>query len=145
MIGHATVKKESEADEVDYEKIQSDDFTKLSKVVGGRYLLSINGLNQLSTVYNFSQIRIRCSKPYHGRTVDIKTTTTSDGIWAGDWLLHRRTQSPQPPSSGSYARLPEDTSYLGAHCGKWLDGVWWLEKCDPAGQNQSLAGWIQAV
>ena len=39
MVGHATVEKESEADEVKYWKIQSDDFTKLSKVISGRYLL----------------------------------------------------------------------------------------------------------
>ena len=129
MVGHATVEKESERYEVDYEKIQSDDFTKLSKVVDGRYLLSINGsgLNQLSTVYEFSQIRFRCNKPYHGRTLDIKTTTTSDGIWARDWLLHRRTYSPRPPSCGSYARLPEDTSYLGANCQKWNRGLWYVQ------------------
>ena len=77
MVGRATVEKESEADEVDFMKIRSDDFTKLSKVVGGRYLLSIDGINQLSIVYDFSQIRFRCNKPYHGRTLDIKTTTTS--------------------------------------------------------------------
>ena len=125
MVGHATVEKESEAVEVDYRNIQSDDITKLSKVVGGRYLLSIDGLNQLSTVYNFSQVRISCSKPYHGRTFDIMTTTTSDGTWARDWLLHRRSDQPKPPSCGSYARLPEDTSYLGANCEKWRDGEWY--------------------
>ena len=72
MFGHATVKSESEAEEVDYETIKSDNFTQLSNVVGGRYLLSMDGLNQLSKVYDFTQIRIRCTKPYHGRTLDIK-------------------------------------------------------------------------
>ena len=125
MVGHATVEKESEKREVDYQKIQSDDFTKLSKVVGGRYLLSTVGLNQLSSVYEFAQIRIQCSKPYHRRTLDIMTTTNSKGRWARDWLLGRRSAEPQPPSCGSYERLAQDTSYLGNHCNMWLDETWW--------------------
>merc|ERR1711936_1340476 len=44
MVGHATVEKESEADEVSYWKIQSDDYNRLSNVVGGRYLLSTKGI-----------------------------------------------------------------------------------------------------
>ena len=128
MFGHATVEKESEAEEVYYTKIQSDDYSRLSNVVGGRYLLSTNGINQLSTAYNFTQIRIRCSKPYHGRTLDIVTTTTSKGTFARDWLLRRRSEYLKPPSCGSYERLPQDTSYLGGHCEDWedsaKDGVW---------------------
>jgi len=100
-------------------------------------LLSIDGLNQLSTVYNFSQIRISCSKPWHGRTLDIKTTTTSEGTWARDWLLQRKTKSSRPPSCGSYARLPEDTSYIGANCHKWYQGKWWINQLydDPLGAH----------
>ena len=124
MVGHATIEKESESREVSFGQIHSNDYSRLSTVLGGRYLLSTNGINQLSTMYNFTQIRIRCTKPYHRRTLDIMTTTTSKGTWARDYLLQRRSRLPLPPSCGSYERLPQDTSYLGAHCEEWVKGAW---------------------
>ena len=125
MVGGATVAKEEEVKEVDYTKIQSNDYTKLAKVTGGRFLLSTDGLNKLSTMYPFQELRFKCSKAWHDRHVDLKTTTTKEGIWARDWLLHRRSSSPRPPSCGSFTRLPNDSSFLGAHCERWDgDGIW---------------------
>ena len=82
-------------------------------------MLSQHGLNQLSTVHNFTQIRITCSKPSHGRRLDIMTTTTTNGIWARDWMLARVNHNYAPPSCGSYERLPQDSSYIGSHCERW--------------------------
>jgi len=120
MIGHAVVKREWEAREFHgYEKIQSDEYSELAKATSGRYVLSTEGLNSLYDLQPFTQIRFYCHKPYHGRTLDIKTTSKE----LVPWLL-QRTSWPQPASCGSYLRLNNDTSYLASHCESWQNKKW---------------------
>ena len=75
MVGSAVVAKESEAEGVHYKTIRSDDYTMLQNVTTGKFLLSTNGLNSLynDRNFNFTEVRMECIKPYHGRRLHLKT------------------------------------------------------------------------
>ena len=120
MVGNAVVHKESEAKEVDYHTIVRDDYSQLQKVTSGRFLLSTKGLNSLYDVTPFTEVRYSCNKVYHGRRLHLKTV----GDDVVQWLLKRRSKSPKPASCGGYQRLVNDTSFIGAQCGKWYGGKW---------------------
>jgi len=122
MVGSASVKKEEESGEVFYSNILSEDYHQLSNVTTGRFLMDIV---QLATVYPVEEIRFSCSKDYHKRKVNIKTTKTELGKAAVDWLLKRKSWIPKPKSCGSFVPLPDDNSFLGQNCARWEYATWW--------------------
>jgi len=124
MFGHATIETEDERHDVDYRRIQSSDITQLSNVTAGRFLLSTQGLNKL---FPFQELRIKCSKAYHGRTVDIKTAKNKIGRWVVERFLHKQMPVLQPPSCGSFTALATDSSFIGGHCDKWTGGRWFFD------------------
>ena len=120
QVGNAVVEKESEAGEVDFYGIRSDDYTELSKVSGGRFLLARGALNKFYHAKLFTEIRFDCRKPYHGRRVNIKTV----GDDVIQWLLWRRSFKPQPRACNTWSKLESDNSFIGGDCRRWANGVW---------------------
>ena len=120
MVGSAIVKQDYDAEDFDYRKIQSNDYTQLNKVTTGKYLLSTKGLNSLYDENPFTEVRFDCKKPYHKRRLHLKTNTTDVLLW----LLQRRSEDPKPPSCNTFTTLEGDNSYLGGDCQRWYRGKW---------------------
>ena len=78
-IGHAVVKAEEEAKDVYYHNLLDQDFRHLAKTSSGRWLLGNEGLLRLHKVQPIQEVRIVCTKPYHKRTLDIKTNKNELG------------------------------------------------------------------
>ena len=121
MVGNAVVNKKSEAKEVEYTRIEHEDYKRLQEVTTGRFLLSTNGLNSLFETGIFTEIRFDCYKPYHRRRLHLKTK----GSFVLEWLLRRRTKTPVPASCGTFSTLEGDNSYIGGDCRRWRDRKWW--------------------
>ena len=77
-MGRAVVKTDASATEVHYQKLLSDDISKLHQVETN-FLLGTKGLNTLRKYISFSQLRFQCHKPYHGRKLDIYTRDNQRG------------------------------------------------------------------
>jgi len=123
MVGHAVVEKESESKEVEYRKILSDDLTKLGEVTQKRFLLGAYGLYSLYNFTSFEQIRFFCHKPWHGRTVHIRTKNNTIGKDVVDFMLERSIT--KPVSCDSYERFADDDSALGKNCAMWHQKHWY--------------------
>ena len=121
-IGSAVVSTSRESKEMEYKNIVSDDVSRLTEVQKNRFLLGQAGLVKLQSYTSFEEIRIFCSKPWHGTTLDISTTKNTLGRQAVEFLLGRTTN--KPSACGSYKRLPADHSILGQHCQNVWGATW---------------------
>ena len=120
MIGSAVVTKNSHADHFTYDRIRSDDYTLLKRVITGKYVLSMNGINRLYDAAPFHEIRFDCRKKHHKRRVNLRTM----GEHAVRWLLKRRSYSDRPGSCGTFTPLENDTSIIGHNCKYWYSKSW---------------------
>ena len=81
----------------------------LAEATGGRFLLNNALVGTLANYIGFKELRIRCFKPWHGRTVS--------AILKGEYLMKMLTQS--TPKHGlcgdnEVRFLPDDTSIISS-------------------------------
>ena len=81
-----TVEDSSQATEL-YNTVVAGDgqISSLSKTPGGRFVLSSALIGTLSAYTGFKELRVRCFKPWHGRTAHF--------IMKGDYLMKALMQS----------------------------------------------------
>ena len=73
--------------------------------------LSVTALKELWSMIKFSQIRWKCFKNFHGRTIDIATSTTDNGKNVFNYFLGDTDTQPSV-TQDSFVKLPEDTSSM---------------------------------
>ena len=86
---------------------QGQEISSLAEATGGRFLLNHGLIGTLANYTGFKELRVRCSKPWHGRTEDV--------VLKGEYLLKALTQF--APKHGFCGQneirfLSEDTSTL---------------------------------
>lgn len=83
MIGNATSTTNQESYLMAYEYLyQNANITSLdslSEVNKGRFLLSGTKFTELSRYTDFKQLRVLCTKPYHGRTFHMMSNANASG------------------------------------------------------------------
>ena len=107
MVGNVTVDNQMSIPPDFYDSIKQEQLQSLVKVKTGAYVLGLSTTKEFRNLinYHFTEIRIVCTKPWHGRRVD--------GVLTGqlvDDLLNRSSYGAIP--SGDYHYLTGDTSWL---------------------------------
>ena len=108
MFGNLTFNDPSQASDVFTNVVEGDgQISSLAEATGGRFLLNSALIGKLAQYTGFKELRVRCFKPWHGRTVDL--------VMRGDFLMKMLTQS--TPKNGLCGEnevrfLPDDTSAL---------------------------------
>ncbi|XP_057308781.1 uncharacterized protein LOC130647075 isoform X1 [Hydractinia symbiolongicarpus] len=88
-----------------------------------QFLLTPSGFKELRDIISFTQLRVYCHKPSHGRTIHIVTVNNYRGYDVLDYLSG--LTDTQPASCGSYIRVNNDKSILASTCGMWGEtGLW---------------------
>ena len=86
LIGNMTFEDSSKTTEMYNTVVKGNgQLSSLSEAPGGRFLLNSTLLGTLSEYTGFKELRIRCFKPWHGRTVHV--------VMKGDYVLKALTQS----------------------------------------------------
>ena len=80
--------------------------------------VSPSALNGYMSAIGASELRFECTKPSHGRTIDIVTSDASVVNY------FTSTASIRPAASGTYTTLPADNSLLSAIPGEWDEQSW---------------------
>ncbi|XP_057308930.1 uncharacterized protein LOC130647183 [Hydractinia symbiolongicarpus] len=106
----------------------SRDIVSLSKT--NQFLLTPSGFKELRDIITFTQFRVYCHKPSHGRTIHIVTVNNSSGHNVLDYLSG--LNDTRPASCGSYVRVNDDTSILASTCENWESGLWSNDGRNPA-------------
>ena len=111
LIGNLTISDPTKGTEITNNVLQDDhgQISSLSEATGGRFLISQNllVLQTLHEYTDFKELRIRCYKPWHGRTVH--------AILKGDGIMQKiLTQKSKSGicDPGEIRFLEDDTSKL---------------------------------
>ena len=110
MFGNLTFNDPSQASDLFTNVVEGDgQISSLAEATGGRFLLNSALIGTLAEYTGFKELRVRCFKPWHGRTVDI--------VMKGDFLMKMLTQfTPKNGLCGDneISFLPDDTSNLSS-------------------------------
>ena len=71
MTGNISFTQDSEASNKYRGVVTSFDVSRIGEVTGGSFILAQQSFINLHTALQFTEIRMRCFKPYHGRTIDV--------------------------------------------------------------------------
>ena len=111
LIGNLTISDPTKGTEITNNVLQDDhgQISSLSEATGGRFLISQNllVLQTLHEYTDFKELRIRCYKPWHGRTVH--AILKGDGIMQK--ILKRKSKS-GICNPGEIRFLEDDTSKM---------------------------------
>ena len=110
MVGKIEVPNESYGKALD--DVKKNTFRETMEQInnGQNSVLSIAGLQQLMDEQPFTQIRVWCTKPWHGRVVDIVLINKANLnalLWGG-------TTTEKLYKGSGYKFLPDDTSLLSS-------------------------------
>ena len=111
MVGNLSTTKQGESVAVDGELKYGQKVAELEKAVNGQFLFTASQYALLREYTQFSEIRLFCHKPSHGRTVDV-AITVDDQIY--NYLLDKKssfgycdkTYRPLPADNSLVSRLP---------------------------------------
>lgn len=86
MFGNLTFDDPVEASNLYANVVHGDgQISSIAEATGGRFLLNSGLMGTLAKYTGFKELRIRCFKPWHDRTVDV--------VMKGDYLINVLTQS----------------------------------------------------
>ena len=107
MIGNVTIDNLMTIPDEFYNSIKQPKLQSLVNVKTGAYVLTYLSTGLIRTNYHFTEMRIVCTKPWHGRRVDVVLT----GQIVDD-LLDQQSNLQRALLPGEYRPLPRDTSLL---------------------------------
>ncbi|XP_066911683.1 uncharacterized protein [Clytia hemisphaerica] len=111
MIANVTVENEEDRFNKFIEKVRNDDLNALKNVTYGGFALSEPTVRTIRNT--FTEIRMKCHKPSHGRTIDVVFNNTQ--IIDSVLLNSVSNEEKQPCQNTDYYLLPTDNSILGQH------------------------------
>ena len=114
----------------------STSFQDLYKSAAENYLLSGDVLNSLRLKIGFSEIRIYCTKPYHGRINHAKFSNTTTALF--NYAVDFSSSSFPPNLCNALQYMPDDNSVTKAQPCSSLSGT-------PSYTNQRLYNHIWHV
>ena len=95
--------------------------TSYRGITSDQMVLAKTAMNELRSHLSFTQLRFHCSKN-NGRTFHVTTAANSTGEAVVQYFSGQTDD--RPSSCGSYVRMENDNSYLGADCKRWEEKKW---------------------
>ena len=72
MIGNVTVENDAVKGQRIYSVVQQSGLQSLNNALTGTYVLSLESLDDMKRyTYNYTEIRLRCYKNWHGKQIDV--------------------------------------------------------------------------